>query len=201
MKYNVSNKAFTLVEILVSLALFAVVMLIGVGALLTVIDANAKTQATQSVMNNLNIAIDGMMRAVRMGTNYACGTLNTTWPITPKDCPDGGNVISFLTHDGNFRAYYLQNNRIYRRACNSGNADCVDLPITAPDIDITRFDVYVAGAERTYAQGDLVQPVAVFVIEGVAGSERISSALYGRKKKIRTEFKLQTTATQRILDL
>jgi len=201
---NRSESAFTLIEVLVSLALFSVVMLVGVGALLTVIDANAKAQATQSVMNNLNVAIDGMMRSVRMGSHYHCDSGNiSSWPLTPRDCPNGSSGISFVTYNGNLRRYYLKDNRIYRYACTSGSGQCADLPITSPDIDIKKFDVYVAGAERTYADSppDLVQPVAVFVIEGQAGSERISSSLYGKKKRIRTDFKLQTVATQRLLDL
>ncbi len=194
------NRAFTLIEVLVSLALFSTVMLVGVGALLTVIDANAKAQATQSVMNNLNIAIDGMMRSVRMGSKYRCGVLTAGDGL---DCVNPSNRMSFITHEGNLQAYYLNGTQIYRRACANGTSDCTDLPITAADIDITRFDIYIAGAERTYSSlpKDVVQPVAVFVIEGTAGSERLSSSLYGKKKKIRTEFKLQTVATQRLLDL
>ncbi len=194
------NRAFTLIEVLVSLALFSSVMLVGVGALLTVIDANSKAQATQSVMNNLNIAIDGMMRAVRMGSKYRCGSLTAGGGI---DCSTPSNRMSFINHEGNLQAYYLNGTQIYRRLCSSGLSGCVDLPITAPDIDITRFDVYVAGASRTYSDTprEIVQPVAVFIIEGTAASGRISSAIYGKKKKIRTNFKLQTVATQRLLDL
>ncbi len=193
--------AFTLIEVLVSLALFSVVMLVGIGALLTVVDANTKAQATQSVMNNLNIAVDGMMRSVRMGTVYRCGVL--TAGSQGIDCASPSDRISFTNNDGNLQAYFLNGTQIYRRLCENGASNCTDLPITSQDIDITRFDVYVAGAGRTYSDNprDIIQPVAVFIIEGVAASERLSSTLYGKKKKIRTEFKLQTVATQRILDL
>ncbi len=192
--------AFTLIEVLVSLALFSVVMLVGMGALLTVVDANAKAQATQSVMNNLNIAIDGMMREMRMGSNYRCGRADSG--TRGVDCANPQHQVSFMTHDGNLWVYYLNNHQIYRRSC-IGVSSCVDLPLTSKDIDITRFDVYVAGAERTYADNprEIVQPTAVFIIEGVAASSRISGALYGKKKRIRTEFKIQTVATQRLLDL
>ncbi len=194
------NKAFTLIEMLVSLALFSSVAIVGAGALLTVIDANSKAQATQSVMNNLNIAIDGMMRAVRMGTNYRCGSIASGDPV---DCANPENRFSFITHEGNLQAYYLHNNRIYRRSCSNGTSGCVDLPVTASDIDITRFDVYVAGASLTYSStpSDIIQPVAVFIIEGTAASDRLSDVIYGKKKKIRTDFKVQTVATQRLLDL
>jgi hypothetical protein len=96
----------------------------------------------------------------------------------------------------------LQNGRIYRKACSNGSSNCSTLPITAPDIEITRFDVYDAGAEQSYSPDrEIIQPVAVFVIEGTAASQNIASAVYGKKKKTRVQFKLQTVATQRILDL
>ncbi len=193
------NKAFTLIEVLVSLTLFSVVMLVGMGALLTIIDANSKAQATQSVMNNLNIAIDGMMRSVRMGTGYRCGAIVGG---VPNDCPNAEHSITFITQNGNMRTYFLQDGRIMRRACNNGTSDCYTLAITAPDIEISRFDVFVAGAAESYtANKDILQPTAVFVIEGVAHSDNVSSSLYARKKKLKTEFKIQTVATQRILDL
>ena len=197
------NKAFTLIEVLISLTLFSVVMLVGMGALLSIIDANAKMQAVQSVMNNLNITIDSMMRAVRMGRNYYCGNDIPSWPVSPRDCsssPSSG--MSFVSHEGNLVSFYLNGTQIYRRKCESSNLSCSDLPMTAPDIEITRFDVYITGAEGRYTKDrDTLQPTAVFIIEGVAGSEQISGALYGKKRKIRTDFKLQTVATQRLLDI
>src|SRR3989338_1985894 len=74
-EYGIRNTArgFTLVEMIVSVALFATVMLVSVGALLSLMGANRKAQALQSVMNNLNVALDGMVRSIRMGSNYHCG--------------------------------------------------------------------------------------------------------------------------------
>src|SRR3989338_2524865 len=53
-----ASRGFTLVELIVSIGLFAIVMLISVGALLALTGANRKAQALQSVMNNLNVALD-----------------------------------------------------------------------------------------------------------------------------------------------
>ncbi len=193
------NSAFTLVELLVALALFSVVALISIGALLSVVDANARAQASQSVMNNLNIAIDGMMRSVRMGQNFRCGS---TLPGSPQDCANPEESISFLDKDKNWRAYFLQNGRIFRRACESGSSNCSVLPITAPSIEVTRFDIYVAGAQRTLIDDrDTLQPTAVFIIEGLAGSENLASTLFSKKKKNQIKFRLQTVATQRLLDI
>src|SRR3989338_5238251 len=71
-KYEIRNtsRGFTLVEMIVAIGLFSVVMVVCVGALLSLVNANRKAQALQSVMNNLNIALDGMARSVRMGNTY-----------------------------------------------------------------------------------------------------------------------------------
>src|SRR3989344_7842968 len=80
-----SDKGFTLIEVVVSVALFSIVMVVCVTALLALVNANRKAQALQSVMNNLSIALDDMARNVRMGTNYHCSEpINGT---DPQDCP------------------------------------------------------------------------------------------------------------------
>src|SRR5438552_13144631 len=90
------TRGFTLVEMIVAVALFAVVMLVSVGALLSLVGASRKAQALQSVMNNLNISLDGMVRSIRMGSEYdgsqSCSG-NTT--SAPKDCTGGTPIFVF----------------------------------------------------------------------------------------------------------
>src|SRR3989344_4477196 len=90
------NAGFTLVEMIVAVALFAIVMVVAVAALLSLTAANRKAQAIQSVMNNLNIAVDGMVRNLRMGSNYigdsSC-TDNTGGGT--NDCTGGGQEVTF----------------------------------------------------------------------------------------------------------
>ena len=45
-----NKKGFTLIELMVSITIFSIVMLISVGALLSIIDANRKDQSLKSVM-------------------------------------------------------------------------------------------------------------------------------------------------------
>src|ERR1044072_4174389 len=87
------QRGFTLVEMIVAVGLFAVVMVVCVTALLSLVEANRKAQALQSVMNNLNIAIDGMVRGVRMGSDYHCGYGGTY--AVPADCALGDTLLAF----------------------------------------------------------------------------------------------------------
>jgi len=76
MKFLPSNRSkksgFTLIEIIVSLALFSVVITIAVGALLILIASNRQLQNEQSVLSNLSFALDSMTREIRTGSNYFC---------------------------------------------------------------------------------------------------------------------------------
>ncbi len=68
------KQGFTLIEMIVSLAVFSFVATIAVGALLMLIGTNKQLQDEQSVMTNLSFALDSMTREIRTGTRYYCGS-------------------------------------------------------------------------------------------------------------------------------
>ena len=201
------QRGFTLVEMMVAVALFAVVMTSSVGALLSMVSANRKAQALQSVMNNLNVALDGMVRNVRMGVAYHCGDAietNKTTLSTRTDCVSGGELLAFeafgnsLTDTGDQWVYWFEDGRLYK----SEDARDTTLPVTAPEIIIDSFQVFVTGAEGTLSSsGNTVQPKVVFSIQGTAGSEGNAFSVVGGAARIRTTFNIQAVASQRLLDL
>ncbi len=202
-----AQAGFTLIEMMVAVSLFAVVMTISVGALLALVDANRKAQALQSVMNNLNVALDGMVRNIRMGVMYHCDDLNELNKIvlsTPTDCVEGGELLAFEAF-GNSKAdtsdqwvYWFENGRLWK----SEDARDSTLPITAPEVQIDSFKVFVTGSEGTLNEdGDTIQPKVVFSIQGTAGAADSAFSVVGTAKKIRTTFNIQAVASQRLLDL
>jgi len=64
------NRGFTLIEMIVSLALFTVVAVVSIGALLKIMDANRKSITLKTVTNNINFALESMTREMRVGTQY-----------------------------------------------------------------------------------------------------------------------------------
>jgi prepilin-type N-terminal cleavage/methylation domain-containing protein len=76
------KRGFTLVEIIVSLALFTVVAVIAVGAFLRILAANKQSQALQTAMNNANFALESMVRELRVGSNYVCFDGSDSSPIS-----------------------------------------------------------------------------------------------------------------------
>jgi len=192
-KSTIVNKGFSLVEMLVAVALFTSVMLIGVGALLSLIDANRKAQALNSVMNNLNFALEGMSRNMRVGTTYHCSINNNVPPNidTTKDCKNGGKLIGFEASSGdpddpNDQFVYRVNGTQLEMSRTSGSANSF-ISIIAAEVTIEDFNFYVDGTSTS----DGLQPRIVITIKGSAGVN----------EKTRTEFNLQTMVSQRVLDL
>ena len=186
------SRGFTLVEMIVAVALFAIVMLISTGALLALVGANRKAQALQSVMNNLNMALDGMIRSIRMGHLYRCGSSN---PADPN-CSSGGDIFYFESFEGTPAigddwAYAFDTTGVLcgiNRLCKSEDNGGTFYPLTAPEITIDAMDFRVIGATR----GDLDQPKVVITLKGTAGA---------RSVRTQTTFSIQATAVQRTLDL
>lgn len=189
---NRASRGFTLVEMIVAVALFAVVMLVSVGALLALVGANRKAQALQSVINNLNISLDGMVRAIRMGSQYHCGTSSYS---VAQDCADnesGDTTFAFEPYGGDLSlpgdqwvySYDAGSKRIYKSV--DGGASSV--AITAPGVRIDSLKFYVIGTTR----GDTVQPKIVITVKGTAGADQVKTS---------TTFSIQATAVQRLLDL
>ena len=194
---------FTLVEMIVAVGLFAIVMLICISALLSLVDANRKAQALQSVMNNLNVALDGLVRNVREGTAYQCAATSpgsapvypSAYPATADCSNSGGEELSFEPYHQSAGAvslwvYWFQKDangvgRLYR---SEDGVPADGVPITAPEVSIDDVKFYVIGA----SSADNVQPKVLVIIRGSAGAT---------KATVRTTFHIQATAVQRQLDL
>jgi prepilin-type N-terminal cleavage/methylation domain-containing protein len=76
------NKGFTLVEMIVSLALFSVVATVSLGALIKIVSANKKAQTLHATITNLNFALETMSREMRVGTKYDCYDFSD--PVGPE---------------------------------------------------------------------------------------------------------------------
>ena len=206
MKYQNSKSGFSLLELLVATALFSFVMIISVTSLLTIIDGNRKAQALKLAMNNLNFALEGMSRTIRVGTSYHCSTaagpVPSPPPLTtiqdPSDCSGGGRLFAFEKFGGNpstgsdqYVYRFVEDSedpalaRGWLERSTQGGASGTFIPITAPEVDINTFVFYVDG------EMDLQQPRVIITLEGVAG----------KKARVETTFTLQTMVSQRILDL
>ena len=191
---NHNKRGFSLVEMLVAVGLFSIVMLVATSSLLALVDANRKAQALQSVMNNLNTAVDGMVRALRMGTTYHCIDGLQPDRSVAHSCPSGELAIAFEAIGGLSGTIEVNDQWVYsydavaKRLYKSEDNNATKFSLTAPEVDIDSAAFYVVGAE----QGDDLQPKVVIVVRGTAGADRV---------KTRTSFNIQATAVQRVIDI
>ncbi len=103
---------FSLIEILVALGLFAFVSTASTAGLLTLIDANAKSQTLMLAMDNLSFVMNNLSRNIRTGNAYYCEEEGSVFPNKPtvgltdnKDCTNG-IALSFTDVEKQERVYY-----------------------------------------------------------------------------------------------
>jgi prepilin-type N-terminal cleavage/methylation domain-containing protein len=189
------KRGFTLIEMLVAVALFAIVMVVCVSSLLALTAANRKVHALQSVMDNLNVTLDGMVRDIRMGSTYDGSGACASNSGAPKDCTGGGTQFSYEPYgngpSGIPTVYRL--NAVSGQIERSKNGGVFEA-ITSPEVVINNMQFYVVGTNRGCSVNpcDTIQPKVVIVLKGTAP---VLNA------KANTTFHIQVTAEQRVLDL
>ncbi|MEA2112536.1 MAG: type II secretion system protein [Patescibacteria group bacterium] len=180
---------FTLVEMITAVAIFSMVMVIAMGALLAVLNANKQNQAIQTAVNNLSLAMEMMSREIRVGYTYHCGT---TGAITDtRNCSAGETYLALEPFDGNPTdvgdqvVYRLLGNRIQRSDDSGANF----LNLTASAVVLQELKFYVSGSSTS----DNVQPRVLITVSGYVDLGSIGD-------RGKSYFNLQTTASQRLID-
>lgn len=189
-----NQRGFSLIEMLVSVALFAIVVTTSVGTLLVLVDANAKSQSIQTAINNLSFAVDVITRQLRTGTDFYCAnnqpsvTSGSALRSGTSDCANGGSAIAFTdTRTGQRIGYSLAHpngTTIQRRIDGVSGGAWLDM--TGSNITITNLDFVVTGTGD-----DDEQPTVTIFIE----------ASVGDVSGLGSQFQIQTSVTQRKLDI
>lgn len=172
---------FTLLEMIISMGVFAIAALIGVSSLLALTNAQKKALVFQSTQDNLRFAVEAMAREIRTGNFYYCGSNLDDIPATPsfKDCSFGGPSLNFTNVSGQRVTYQALQNRI-QKSQNGGAFQA----ITSSDIGIEYLTFFVIGSPSD----DDFHPRVTLVARGVSGSGFS-----------RSELSLQTTVSQRTI--
>lgn len=178
------KKGFTLLEMVVALAVFSIVIIIGLNSLLSISAANKKAQAFRVVQDNLNFVLESVSKAIRTGYDYYCGdTVDDFGPSdSSQDCSGptgGGPSLTFTDSKGTRAMYSFKDNKI-QRSFDGFNFES----LISDEIEIERGEFYVIGT----AAG--AQPLVTIGLRGIVTKQRVESATT-----------LQITISQRVPDL
>lgn len=179
-KFYKINNGFSLVEIIVATTLFTIVATISIGSILSIFDANKRSQSSKTVVDSLNFALEDMARIVRFGTDYHCGSMGTL--SEPQNCSNGDDFIA-VNFQGNTIAY-RKNGNFIEKSLNGG-------PFTATtpsSVIIQNLKFYTFGATE---DPSTIQPYIVLVMKGYVGTKPTQQSV----------FSIQTVMSQRVLDI
>jgi prepilin-type N-terminal cleavage/methylation domain-containing protein len=201
---NDTESGLTLIEMIVSVAIFATVAFVASSALVSVVGEAQRSSANQEAVNNLNVAMSDMARSLRTGFYYSCRTDDPFIRGSNNNCIYGqpgyeAKSMVFIDADRNGVGYrHNKASSTIEKAidetcdqsdCNpfNGDSDDTTYPITAPNITVDNLTFRVSGANGSQ---DSTQSTVLITMEGTAGDPDTAT----------TTFRLQTTATKRLLN-
>lgn len=172
-----SRPGFTLLEMLVSIGIFAVVIIASVGLLLSISEAQQKASNVQNIQDNIRFTLELITKELRQGNAYAGGGCSG----------DSCTAITFTNKQGQNTGYCLSGGVIRRFStiipCADGSA------LTGGNVSISRLIFYIVGEQSGPSDG---QPRVTVVVSGQSASSQV---------ELESSLNLQTTVTQRIRDL
>lgn len=122
-KKNKKQKGFTLIEMLVSVAIFSIILIVIMGSIVSIVDVSRKARTMTEVMNNLNFTFESMTRTLKTATSIQVQS-------------DG--VIVANNQDGKEVKYKIESvngkNKLQKSYDNGGYVD-----LTSEEVDITEY--------------------------------------------------------------
>ena len=210
------NTGFTILEMMISIGIFTILIVFGVGSLLNANLLHNKSQDMRDIMDNLSFIMEDMSRNIRTGYDYRCffGTGANQWDINevqapdledPRSCPPGGTYVghALAFEEARFGTESNVNDQwVYSIQYDSvddsydifksidGGDNFVQMNLAEIQM-LPSSGIVVIGAEApsTGGGGDEQQPWVTIRLAGVINY-----------KSATTPFDLQTTVSQRLID-
>ena len=173
-----NNKGFTLVEMLVSFAIFSIVIGISTGVFASMIKSQKYSLDTNQLLNQTSYFVEYMSRAIRMAVkdDGTCGFSDDNYRIT-------GNKIEFRNYQGECQEFYLTAGILMVNKTSFSSA----LALSSDDFDISTLEFNVIGISGS----DDLQPRITFSFKITGNSAAASNPTLN----------IQTSISQRNLDI
>lgn len=176
---------FTLVEMIVALAIFSFVMTATVAALLAMIDEGHKAEGSRSIIDNLNLVVESMSRNIRTGTNYGSACVGGAFCAFSMN-----NEITFTAYDGRTISYRLNTATRRVEISDSTVNGGVFFPMTDPQVSVQ----YLGFLVRGIAPANSAQPTVEILLSGTIASG------VGSQVRTQTGFNIETFVSERVLN-
>lgn len=175
-------RGYTLIELIVSVGLFAIIMLLASGAYLMMISVNQQAQNMTTGIDNLSFAIESITHTIRTGSAYSCGA------SLGVACANGAANTEFTFKDENSRTvtYSLSGGAIHQLVNGQDSSLTDPLSVTITGLTFYAFDT------PALSSGDTKQARVTVSISGT------TQAGPGKPAQ---NFTIQTGATMRGSDL
>jgi len=170
------NKAFTLIEMMVTVLIFSIVIGAVIGVFVSALQVQRYNLAYQQLLDQTSYAMEYMGRAIRMAVkDDGVGCISSGF-----NYQDSASGIKFVNYKGECQEFLLEGGQLKVEVDSGGK-----IPLTSDDFNVTSLDFEVSGDEVD----DNLQPRVTIFTEiqgGGAGPQ--------------PEITIQTTISQRNLD-
>lgn len=177
-----NNKGFSLLEMLIAIAIFSIITGASIGVFISAIRLQRYSLVSQHLLDQTSYAMEYMTRLIRMAKKDIDGDCLSV-PKSNFEITRTGYGIKFENYKGpsECQEFYLENGQLYQEI---NGAD--KLPLTSDDLEVTDFKIYISGQFQT---DDYQSRVTIFL-----GAE-------GKGLVPRPKIELQTTVSQRDIDI
>lgn len=187
-----NKRGYTLIEILVAISIFFIVIAAPTGLFVGSLKGQQKALSTQELLDNVSYNLEYISRALRMAKKDLVGDCIEEGSNYENPGPKISKIskIRFLNYRGHCQEFLLHNDRLGIKISTDEDEENLGefLPLTSDDLEIESVKFQLSGQE----QGDIFQPQATIFLK-IRGK--------GLSPELQPEIKIQTTITQRNLDV
>ncbi|MCX6759704.1 MAG: type II secretion system protein [Candidatus Nealsonbacteria bacterium] len=182
------KNAFTLIEIMVAVAIFAILLTTFTGFFLSAVQAQRKALASQELIDNVSYNLEYMSRAIRMARKDMAGScLTTVGAKYNYETNAERNRITFLNYQDKCQEFFLDGNQLKERKSTNNSAASFEAPLSLTPLNLEVIS-FLLGPSDSWGQEQKTQPRVTFSLE-IRGK--------GQKPELQPLIKIQTTISQR----
>lgn len=179
-----SQKSFTLVEIMVSVAIFSLVVAVVSGLLFSHLAAQRKVLALRTLLDESSYIMEYLSRAIRMAKKELNPPICLSAYGLNYEITRGGKGLKFKNYQGLCQEFFWDTTTAQLKEVRGGK----EYFLTSGNLEVVSFNINLTGQ----SQWDNDQP-RVTIFFNIKGK--------GEKAEKEPQLKIQTTVSQRSLDV